>query len=89
MRAEAITQDMSAKTVLITGGAGGQGTAEAELFARLGAHVFIADIADRAGEELAAGIRASGGRAEYRRLNWQTSATGSWRRATWPGRPGA
>jgi NAD(P)-dependent dehydrogenase (short-subunit alcohol dehydrogenase family) len=72
---------MSAKTVLITGGAGGQGTAEAKLFARRGARVVIADIADEAGEELAAGIRASGGRAEYRHLNvaderdWELAAS--------------
>jgi NAD(P)-dependent dehydrogenase (short-subunit alcohol dehydrogenase family) len=80
-RAEPLTPDMSAKTVLITGGAGGQGTAEARLFARLGARVVIADIADEAGEELAAGIRASGGRAEYRHLNvtderdWELAAS--------------
>lgn len=81
MRAEPLRQDMSAHTVLITGGAGGQGKAEARLFARQRARVFIADIADEAGEELAAGIRASGGRAEYRHLNvaderdWELAAS--------------
>jgi 3alpha(or 20beta)-hydroxysteroid dehydrogenase len=82
MRVEPVLQwDMSAETVLITGGAGGQGSAEAELFARQGARVFIADISDEAGEELAAGIRAVGGRADYHHLNvaderdWELAAS--------------
>jgi 3alpha(or 20beta)-hydroxysteroid dehydrogenase len=82
MRSEPVPQrDMSAETVLITGGAGGQGTAEAKLFARRGARVVIADISDEAGEQLAAAIRVSGGRAEYRHLNvaderdWEMAAS--------------
>ena len=78
---ESVPQDLSEHTVMITGGAGGQGAAEAELFARRGAHVFIADIEDEAGQELAATIRASGGLAEYRRLDvaderdWELAGT--------------
>lgn len=46
---------------IITGGAGGQGAAEARLFLDRGAHVVITDFATEAGEKLAAelGERAS------------------------------
>lgn len=57
------------KVVLITGAARGQGAAEAEMFAREGATVILADVRDELGEEVAAHIREFGGRAEYRRLD--------------------
>lgn len=52
------------KVCLITGGARGQGAAEARLFAKEGARVWIADVLDAEGEELAAELAA-----EYRHLD--------------------
>jgi len=62
---ELLTDDVA----LITGGARGQGRAEAELFADHGANVVIADIRDDLGQETAASIRESGGEAVYRSLD--------------------
>jgi 3alpha(or 20beta)-hydroxysteroid dehydrogenase len=45
--------DLSGKVAIITGGAGGQGAAEARLFVERGAAVVIADINDEAGESIA------------------------------------
>ena len=47
---------LDGKVVLITGGARGQGAAEAELFAAEGATVFLSDVLDAAGEQTAARI---------------------------------
>ena len=44
------------KVALISGGARGQGEAEARLFAREGAHVVISDVLDRDGERLAGSL---------------------------------
>jgi 3alpha(or 20beta)-hydroxysteroid dehydrogenase len=57
------------KTVLITGASGGQGAAEAKLFAQHGANVIVADIQDEMGAALVKEIRAAGGTAEYRHLD--------------------
>ncbi|MCW1432282.1 SDR family NAD(P)-dependent oxidoreductase [Novosphingobium sp. JCM 18896] len=48
------------KVALITGAARGQGAAEARLFASEGAQVYLADILDEEGEELAREIAAAG-----------------------------
>lgn len=53
------------KTAIITGAATGIGRAAAAIFARAGAAVIIADLNVRSGEELAASIRAEGGRALF------------------------
>jgi 3alpha(or 20beta)-hydroxysteroid dehydrogenase len=54
------------KVALITGAAGGQGTAEAELFVREGAAVMLTDIDAAAGEALAKRLTDRGGKALFR-----------------------
>ncbi|MEM9439988.1 MAG: SDR family oxidoreductase [Pseudomonadota bacterium] len=51
------------QTVIVTGGAGGIGRACAELFAREGASVVIADIDAQGGETVASSIAEAGGMA--------------------------
>lgn len=53
------------RIALITGGASGIGRGCAERLAEEGAHVVITDIQDGMGAEVAAGIQAAGGSAEY------------------------
>jgi NAD(P)-dependent dehydrogenase (short-subunit alcohol dehydrogenase family) len=53
------------KIALITGGASGIGRATALLFAREGAAVAITDLNQKAGQEVAAEINQSGGRAIF------------------------
>lgn len=53
------------KTAIVTGGANGIGRAIAELFAAEGASVFIADLDKAGGEEAAAGICKTGGKATF------------------------
>src|SRR5437763_4693406 len=54
------------KVALITGAAGGQGTAEAELFVREGTAVVLTDIDAAAGERLAKRLTGQGGKALFR-----------------------
>jgi NAD(P)-dependent dehydrogenase (short-subunit alcohol dehydrogenase family) len=56
---------LEGKTAVITGAADGIGHAIAEAMAREGAHVFLGDIADSAGEDFATALRAAGYRADY------------------------
>lgn len=58
--------EMSGRTAVITGGARGQGAAEARRFVAAGGHVVIADVLEAEGKELAEGL---GGRARFVRLN--------------------
>ena len=60
---------LAGKVALITGASGGQGAAEARLFAAEGAAVVIADVLVEQGEEVAAEIAAAGGRAVFRALD--------------------
>lgn len=57
------------KVVIITGGAQGIGFGCAEMLAREGAKVVIADINAEKGEAAAAAIRAQGGEAIFRRVD--------------------
>ncbi len=57
---------LAGRVALITGAAGGQGTADAELFAREGAALVLTDIDAAAGAALAQRITQQGGRALFR-----------------------
>jgi 3alpha(or 20beta)-hydroxysteroid dehydrogenase len=75
-------QKLAGKTALVTGAAGGQGAAEAKLFAEAGARVVLADVQDEPGEARAQEIRDAGGDAVYRHLDvssesgWQSVIDG-------------
>jgi cyclopentanol dehydrogenase len=56
---------LTGKVALITGGARGQGAAEAKLFAKEGAKVVITDILDNEGKKTEAEITETGGKCLY------------------------
>jgi 3alpha(or 20beta)-hydroxysteroid dehydrogenase len=60
---------LDGKVALISGGARGQGAAEAETFVREGAKVVFGDIRDAEGQKVEAAIRARGGDATYVHLD--------------------
>ena len=60
---------LEGKVALITGGARGQGAAEAKLFIKEGAKVVIADILDEEGKKLEAEIIELGGECFYTHLD--------------------
>jgi 3alpha(or 20beta)-hydroxysteroid dehydrogenase len=60
---------LDGKVALISGGARGQGAAEAELFTREGAKVVFGDILDADGKRVEAAIRTAGGEASYVHLD--------------------
>jgi NAD(P)-dependent dehydrogenase (short-subunit alcohol dehydrogenase family) len=70
---------LDGKVALISGGARGQGAAEAKTFALEGAKVVFGDILDEAGAQVEADIRAAGGEAVYVHLDVTSEA--DWRRA--------
>lgn len=65
------------KVAIVSGGASGIGGATSLLFAREGAQVVIADIAEQAGKSLEAQIRAEGYEAVFLRLD--VSSEESWK----------
>ena len=67
------------KVALISGGARGQGAAEARAFAAEGAAVVFGDILEEEGAAVRAGIEASGGIATY--LHLDVTKEDDWRRA--------
>src|SRR5215471_1286355 len=70
---------LTGKVALITGAAGGQGTAEAELFVREGASVVVTDIDAEAGEALAQRLKLQGGKVLFLRQDVADEA--SWAEA--------
>ena len=80
---------LDGKVALISGGARGQGAAEAETFAREGARVVFGDVLDPEGQKVEAAIRAAGGEAVY--LHLDVTSEADWERAvrTATGRYGA
>jgi meso-butanediol dehydrogenase/(S,S)-butanediol dehydrogenase/diacetyl reductase len=64
-----VTGLLEAKVALVTGAASGIGRATAQLFARQGAKVVLADITTAGGEDAAQGIRAEGGQAIFVRTD--------------------
>jgi 3alpha(or 20beta)-hydroxysteroid dehydrogenase len=60
---------LDGKVALISGGARGQGAAEAETFAREGAKVVFGDILDAQGQKVETAIRAAGDEAVYVHLD--------------------
>ncbi len=67
---------LQGKVALITGAAGGQGTAEAELFVQEGAAVVVTDIDTAAGRDLAQRLTGQGGKALF--LPQDVSDEASW-----------
>ena len=70
---------LDGKVAIITGGAMGQGEAEARLFAREGARVVIGDIVEEQGNAVALDIGEQGGEALFVRLD--VASEDDWRRA--------
>jgi cyclopentanol dehydrogenase len=70
---------LDGRVALISGGARGQGAAEARLFAREGASVALGDILDNEGMKVEAEIRELGGEATYVHLDVTTEK--DWRMA--------
>ena len=72
---------LDGKVALISGGARGQGAAEAQTFAREGAKVVFSDIRDDEGKKVESDIRAAGDDAIYVHLDvtsemdWQNAIT--------------
>jgi len=64
-----MTSLLQDKVALITGAASGIGRATAQLFAREGARVVVADINEAGGQETVDGIRAAGGDAIFVRAD--------------------
>ena len=70
---------LQGKVAIITGGARGQGAAEARMFTREGAKVVFGDILDDDGRKVEAEIAAAGGEAVYVRLD--VTDEDAWREA--------
>ena len=70
---------LQGKVAIITGGARGQGAAEARMFVREGAKVVFGDILDDEGRQVEAEIAAAGGEAVYVRLD--VTDEDAWREA--------
>ncbi len=60
------------KVTIVTGGGSGMGRVAAELFAREGARVVVADFVEEAGSATVDGVRAAGGEATFVRTDVST-----------------
>ncbi|HEY5251238.1 MAG TPA: glucose 1-dehydrogenase [Acidimicrobiales bacterium] len=65
---------LEGKVAVVTGGAMGIGRASAEIFAREGASVVVADIDEVGGQQTVATIEANGGRASFIRTDVSVKA---------------
>ena len=70
---------LDGKVALISGGARGQGAAEARLFAQEGGKVVLADILDEQGQQVEAEINELGGDALY--IHLDVTSESDWRNA--------
>lgn len=66
---------LDGKVAIITGSASGMGLEEAQLFAREGAKVVIADVNAEAGKKVASDINAEGGEATFIEVNMRDGAS--------------
>lgn len=69
-----MTKPVTPRNVLVTGGGIGIGRAVALAFARSGDHVVVTDVLEREGQAVADEIKASGGSAEFARLDVRSTA---------------
>jgi NAD(P)-dependent dehydrogenase (short-subunit alcohol dehydrogenase family) len=60
---------LTGKVAIVTGGAGGIGSASVRALAREGASVLVADIEEANAQKVVEEVRAAGGVAEWRRVN--------------------
>src|SRR5262245_11777754 len=70
---------LDGKVALISGGARGQGAAEAQVFTREGAKVVFGDVRDAEGAQVEAAVRAAGGDAVY--LHLDVTSESDWDKA--------
>ena len=74
-----MTQRLTGKVALITGGASGIGAAHVRVFVQAGAQVVAGDVQEKMGESVAEGVRAAGGDAVFVRLD--VTSPEDWARA--------
>jgi len=67
-------QGLQGKVAIVTGGSSGIGLSTAQIFAREGARVVVADVAVEGGEKAAQEIKASGGEAIFVKCDVSSSA---------------
>jgi NAD(P)-dependent dehydrogenase (short-subunit alcohol dehydrogenase family) len=71
---------LAGKVALVSGGASGMGRSEAEIFAREGAKVIVADVLEAEGKQVADKIASGGGQARFVKLDVTSEA--EWDAAT-------
>jgi NAD(P)-dependent dehydrogenase (short-subunit alcohol dehydrogenase family) len=64
-----VTGELAGRVAIVTGAAMGIGRASAQLLARAGAHVVLADIDEEAGEAAQAEVERNGGSATFQRTD--------------------